>query len=312
MRSFFNKAAVLFFAAVSLYACRARPELELLDKKEIPGFPSGSAMEFFQGRICLAGDDAAEIWIGDTAMNKTGSFTLIDSFTGRLPKPVKHDLEAAAIYEDEVLFLGSGSLSPYRYKGWLIDPAGNRKQMIHMDTFYGRLQANSIKQLNIEAAVNMPRGFLLAHRGNKSFPENYLVVTSADFLFNQEKAPIHLTRISANADTAFFNGISGMAYAARTDRLILSVTTEDTYSNGTDGAIGNSYLWVINDISKNMRSASLTPDYIIDLEKTDARFKGHKIESVCIIEEKKNSVLLMLVADDDNGRTVLFKARLKN
>ena len=51
----------------------------------------------------------------------------------------------------------------------------------------------------------------------------------------------------------------------------------------------------------------MNPDRIIDLEDTDSRFSGHKIESVCIISENSKEKILILTADDDKGGTVLFR-----
>jgi hypothetical protein len=56
---------------------------------------------------------------------------------------------------------------------------------------------------------------------------------------------------------------------------------------------------------------AVNPDRMIDLEKMDQRFKGHKIESVCIIRENKKEMQLALVADDDKGTSLLFKVDLK-
>ena len=56
--------------------------------------------------------------------------------------------------------------------------------------------------------------------------------------------------------------------------------------------------------------AAINPDRIIDLDSLDDRFKGHKIESGCIVSENKNEYQLVLVADDDKGTSTLFKIRL--
>ena len=57
--------------------------------------------------------------------------------------------------------------------------------------------------------------------------------------------------------------------------------------------------------------AAINPNKIIDLEEMDERFKGHKIESVCILFENKKQMQLALVADDDKGTSILFKITLK-
>jgi hypothetical protein len=95
------------------------------------------------------------------------------------------------------------------------------------------------------------------------------------------------------------------------DELLLTVSTENTSSSTEDGAIGKSYLWIINNISSKKNMAAINPNKIIDLEEMDERFKGHKIESVCILSENKKQMQLALVADDDKGTSILFKVTLK-
>jgi hypothetical protein len=93
--------------------------------------------------------------------------------------------------------------------------------------------------------------------------------------------------------------------------LLLTVSSENTYNSYDDGAIGKSYLWVINDISSKRKLAAINPDRIIDLELIDNRFNGQKIESVCIVGEEKKQKQLVLAADDDKGHTVLFNMTLE-
>ena len=60
--------------------------------------------------------------------------------------------------------------------------------------------------------------------------------------------------------------------------LIMTVSTEDTKNNYDDGAIGKSYLWIINNISTKLNNKTIKRDRVIDLEYIDSRFKGQKIE----------------------------------
>ena len=90
----------------------------------------------------------------------------------------------------------------------------------------------------------------------------------------------------------------------------MTVSTENTFSSHEDGAIGKSYLWIINDISNKRRLAAINPDIQIDLESIDERFKGHKVESACIMSENRNEMVIAIVADDDRGTSLLFKVKL--
>jgi hypothetical protein len=50
---------------------------------------------------------------------------------------------------------------------------------------------------------------------------------------------------------------------------------------------------------------------LIDLPGTHKEFKGHKVESVCIQNERNRSIKMHMVADNDDGGTFLFKVRLR-
>ena len=63
----------------------------------------------------------------------------------------------------------------------------------------------------------------------------------------------------------------------------------------------------MENISAKKRWKAINPDKIIDLEDVDDRFKGQKVESVCILAESDNSITLLLAADNDNGSSTLFR-----
>ena len=276
-------------------------------------YPSGSALSFMDGRLYLAGDDAPALLMMDEQFNVLSSTVLVETSEKRIPKKVKQDLEAMAIIRSKniasLLLMGSGSTEQRRFCQ-LITP-GYRRELYDLGGFYRRLKESGIKDVNIEGATAIPGGVVLASRGNKSFPWNYLVFTDKFFFKDPDSAAFRLARAGANTDTAFFNGISGLEYAAGSDKLLLTVSTENTYNSYTDGSIGKSYLWIINDITTRKRFTHINPDRIIDLEKVDHRFKGHKIESVCILKETRKDLELVLAADDDNGQTLLFKVVIK-
>ena len=113
--------------------------------------------------------------------------------------------------------------------------------------------------------------------------------------------------MGSNSDTSVFNGVSGLSYAPKTDKLIMTVSTEDTRSVYEDGAIGKSYIWIVNSITSKRNWKSINPNIIIELDSIDPRFKSQKIESVCVLKETKHFLHLLLAADNDNGSSTLFK-----
>lgn len=303
---------VLFFLLM-LVSCQ-KQIVRVQEIKSLPDYPSGSALSFLNGRIYLMGDDAPQLLTLDEQFNITDSTMMVDTPEKRISKKIKQDLEAmAAIQRKDSVFLllvGSGSTAARNFCQ-VFTPGNKKQQTYDLGTFYTRLKEEGIKEVNIEGAASIPGGLVLASRGNKSFPWNHLVFTDKDFFLHPDSAAFRLVRAGTNSDTAVFNGISGAEYAAGSDKLLLTVSTENTYNSYSDGSIGKSYLWIINDITTRKRLTHLNPDRIIDLEKEDPRFKGHKIESVCIIKETRKDFELVLAADDDEGETLLFRIVVK-
>jgi hypothetical protein len=277
-------------------------------------YPSGSALSFLDDRLYLAGDDAPVLLVMDEHLNVTHRSALVETAEERIPKNIKHDLEAMAViiskHTVSLLLLGSGSTEQRRFCR-LITPGSSKTEMYDLGGFYARIKKAGIKDVNIEGATAIPGGLVLASRGNKNFAKNYLLFTEKLFFRNPDSADFKMVRAGTNSDTAFFNGISGLEYAAGSDKLLLTVSRENTYNSFSDGSIGKSYLWIINDITTRKRFTHINPDRIIDLEKEDARFKGHKIESVCLLKETRKDMELVLAADDDKGQTLLFKVVIK-
>ena len=304
----------IFVVCTALFltvSCRDTSRLEGMS--ELPDYSSGSGMAFHNGRIYLVGDDMGYVMVTDTAFRMVDTIRL-SSNNGRIPKDTKPDLECATFIRVKrssfLVLLGSGSVFPFRSKGWYVDIRTNNKIPLDLDTFYQRVQASGVKGVNIEGLASIPGGMLLATRGNKSNPKNYLIFTSPDFWKNQETAPIKMMKLGANTDTASFSGTSGLDYSFRSDRLFLTVSTENTYSSFADGTIGKSYLWIIDNFSSKRRLTAINPNRIIDLEAIDKRFKGHKIESVCLLSETRTNYKLALVADDDKGTSILYRITL--
>ena len=293
---------------ILLLSCHnSAPHLEEIRKLN---YPSASGIEYFGKQVYIIGDDATHLLILDSLLNITDSIQLYTSGERRIPKDRKADLEAITLirYHDslQLMLLGSGSLVPWRNTAWLINPSSKRYTEWRLDTFFRRLKFQ-LPELNIEGAGFIGGSVVLSARGHKGFPKNYLVFTSPDFFSDQSNCPINLVKIGANEDTANFQGVSGMAYSRNSDTLILTVSTENTRSTYEDGTIGKSYLWIVDNISSKRRWKAINPNQVIDLESGDTRFKGQKLESVCILEETRKFFQLALVADNDDGSSMLFK-----
>ena len=314
----FIKRTIAFFYLLTVAAivCSCNNAATAIKRiKRLQEYSSGSALGYLNEQLYLMGDDAANLLVMGTNFNVIDSIRILDNSEKRIAKSVKPDIESIAVfpYQNKTVFLlmGSGSKQPYRNFCWVITPDGKQKERYDLSAFYRRLSEDGIKNINIEGSAAIPGGIVLANRGNKSFRRNHLIFTKNDFFKNQDSTDITIMVAGTNSDTAIFNGISGAEYASGSDKLIVTVSTENTYNSYSDGAIGKSYLWIFNDICSRKRFTHINPDRIIDLEKTDSRFKGHKIETVCVISETRRIIKLVLAADDDNGETMLFELWIK-
>ncbi len=274
-------------------------------------YPSASAIEFHNNQFYIVGDDAPHVLVLDSTLKEIDTIPLYDAPLKRIPKPVKPDLESVTIVHKKkkpyLLAIGSGSLTPYRNTAELIDPASKEHTTIDLSLFYERLKASGLPELNIEGACSIPGAMVLSNRGHKDFPKNHLILTSSTFWEEQAVAPITLLYVGSNEDSSQFQGVSGITYAPKTDKLLLTVSTEDTKNAYDDGSIGKSYLWIVDNFSSKKRWSSMNPNRIIDLEKTDPQFRNQKIESACVIRETKHFIELALVADNDDGSSTLFR-----
>jgi len=301
------KSLVYSFIIFSISCNSNKVEVEI---KQL-SYPSGSGIEFYNERFYLIGDDATSLLQLDKNFNITDSIILIDSLHGRIPKETKPDLEGITVINEKensrLLIIGSGSLKPYRNIVCLIDPVTKQTSVFRVDSFYQRLSNEGLEILNLEGICAIPGYIIFNNRGNKAYQKNYLILTQNDFLNNQSTIPVYIIQINTKEDTAGFKGVSGLAYAPGSDKLILTVSTEDTRSAYEDGTIGKSYLWIIDNISAKIKNDTISPNRIIDLETIDRRFSGEKVESACVISEKENTIFLALTADNDKGNSTVFK-----
>ena len=278
---------------------------------QLTHFPSGSAIEFKRGFFYLAGDDASYLLKLDKDWKATDSIFLSTNPGKRISKNVKPDIEATTFLfgsRNNLFLVGSGSLSPFRDSMIVMNVDSNQKTIYPLSVFHQRLKRAGINEINIEGAASTPWGLILSNRGNNKYRKNHLVFTSNDFFEDQQDAEFRISTIGVNTDTTVaFTGISGLCYSGLSDRLLLTVSTEDTESSYQDGEIGKSYLWIVEDISSKRRFMGMNPNQVIDLVKIDKRFIGQKIESVSITHETNKMLEVVLVADNDNGETGLFK-----
>ena len=289
-------------------------KLELLDFKELENYPSGSGIEFYDDKVYLVGDDAKDMLVMNKKWNKPALINLFDVPGERIPKEFKSDLETMTVLQVDkkphLLIMGSGSASG-RNKGLLFNLKTNAQTWIDLSVFYERLKTAGIPELNIEGITLVYDYLVLVNRGNSTHPINHLIVTKPNFWEHQGDAPIEILEVDF-VDWPDNLGISGLCYSDYHEDLFMTITTEDTPNAVDDGVIGKSYLGIIENLYRKIgrEKGKIKINHLFDLPATNKKFKGYKMESVCIQSEKDHSMKIQMVADNDNGKSHLFKIYL--
>lgn len=288
-------------------------KIKLQEFKELADFPSGSGIEYYNERLYVVGDDAKDILVLDSKWNKETSIPLFDSAELRIPKKIKADLESTTIIEvnkiPRLLLLGSGS-TLNRNRAILVNLDDHLKEEMDITGFYNKLK-DDLEQVNIESSAVVLGKLIMGNRGNLTTPENTIVVTDTDFWKHPEKAEWQKVEFKLPETKGKVLGLSGMAYSHKNDWLICTLSTEATVNSYDDGAIGDSYLAIVENASRKVSRKKMNVNQLINLSEVDDAFKGYKMESCTIFSEKEGRLKLHLVADNDSGKSFLFRVRLK-
>lgn len=295
-------------------------KFELLHSLLLTDFPSGSAINFYEGQLYLTGDDASHILILDTSYKITDTIKLFNATQKRIAKPEKADLEAAVITElyNEPHLLVFGSASRKERKSIFIIPLLNTSSLNNkplfetfpVKEFIKRFKNDGIDEVNIEGATIVDNLLVLSNRGNRGNPENYIIVTAQDFWTRQDEANIFFTKLSLSEKFQEVPGISDLCYVREKNILLLTLSSESTCNAFDDGAIGDSYIGWIKDYSNKINEPIQKLNGLINLCEVDAEFKGEKIEGLCVEEINGNELTLHFISDNDLGESKLFKLKM--
>lgn len=299
------KLGILFMVISLLPACSVE-EFRPLHERSVAfaDYPSGSAVSYLNDKLYVMGDDAADILVLDADLSEMGRIAIFSAGDDlRLPKASKADIEASFVISHDqkplILFLGSGSLSPYRDSTFLMDPASGKIKRLSSKAFFDELRKIA-KEVNVEAAAVLGDAVLLGLRANNKFRDNYIVLAEFDGTrFRYQR------RIALRTKQGMV-GISGMDYDEKEDMLFITFSSEDTSSAYEDGEIGESYLAVVPNAKDALNQDTLALTSIIKLSQLSPDLLRQKIESLAIIKDHRK---LLLVSDNDQGDTGLFLIR---
>ena len=288
--------------------------IELLVSLLLPEYPSGSSINYFQNKFYLIGDDANTIMILDDHYEKLDSIRIFDYPTKRIPKAEKVDFETSLLIDNDgskgLLVLGSGS-AENRRKGMIV-PLGSDhnpgiRNLVQLDLaeFTNRLDRKLRGKLNIEGSALVGKSLMLANRANIANPNNSLVITTPEFWKDQARAPIKTLVLDITKSNEVL-GVSELCYVESSDMLLIALTSELTNNAIDDGLIGDSYIGWVNNVAKKLNRQRLSLDGLLNLTTADEKFKGEKIEGLCVSDVKANSFTLHMISDNDQGQSRLF------
>ena len=281
-------------------SCREKSEqLQLLDSKTLE-FPSASAIEFYQDKLYVLGDDAPYLLVLDTDYRPLDSFRYIDTDTDRLPKDTKPDIESCFIFSSgkQWNLLAIGSMSADNRFNNFIFSLSHRNHVEAYPIFSSHISFPLITQINIEGSAMVNGTMIFANRATDVTKRNHLLIRHKN-----DSITVIPVQLESEKDII---GISGLYYLAIKDILFFTGSVESTSDPLVDGPIGESYFGWIGNFSKKMNSQEIAPDRLMKLSAVHKEFSGHKIESVCV-EQTSNEIIFHLVADNDDGSSKIFK-----
>lgn len=296
------------------------PEIQLIKSLVLTDFPSGSSINYREGKFYLIGDDACHILILDGNYEKVESVQLFNSSEKRIPKSEKPDLEGSVILKidgnDHLLIIGSASrknrkyiiLIPFSDNG--LDFQTLEHALYKTKKFIKRISSDHIEEINLEGACLMQSKLVLGNRGNRANQNNHLIITDKDFWKRQEECMIIVIKLLLSKQTDTALGISELCYIDLLDTLLITLTSEATDNAYDDGEIGNSYIAWINAARTKLHFKEISVDGMMDLGEVDAVFKNEKIEGICAESVTADELLLHMVSDNDKGESRLFKVKL--
>jgi hypothetical protein len=286
--------------------------LSLLKTTYLAHYPSASGVAFSEGKLYIIGDDAQKLLVLDADHNQIDSVTFYPHQQKRIPYQIKHDLESLSIlsYKKNVYLVAVPSYSTEQRNKLYAFPLKDISQykMMINATPIQHIKGLGIVEPNLEGSTKINNSILFSNRANKSQPSNYLItIPLKKNVLKRTKKWSKSTMVLSDAKDTL--GLSGLDYWSNTDYLFFTASTEATSSATQDGEIGESYLGYISDYSKQARSATLKPSKLINLSK-ELHIGNQKIEGVSIESNDGKTMIFHLVADNDDGQSIVYKVQL--
>jgi hypothetical protein len=280
--------------------------------KIFDSIPSASGLAIKRDTAFIVSDDGTGIY-GVDLRNYGSKKIPINGFNYLLyrePKSVKHDFEAACFVtwkkKEYLIAIGSGSATSRDSLLMLNSDDLSEQRILPLNQFYTQLQqqTRTIKeQWNIEGLTETGDELIFLNRGN-----NLLIRCDVEaffsWLFDQDLSfpkidyhQLHLPSIK-NREAR----LSGVC-TIDNDNLLFCASVEDTPDWTKDGPVLGSYFGIYSIKRKKVIGTYLLAD-------TQNKPMKQKMESVDILKTDGNSIYLLAIGDNDDGKSSLFRLKL--
>jgi hypothetical protein len=288
--------------------------------------PSGSGIEAASDGFYVIGDDTPFLYLLDKGYKQVAKYELFDTANfknGRIPKPLKPDLESLATfkYKDKsyLFTIGSGS-AEVRKKAYLIElPIVSEKpkvRVIDLKGLFDTLQKNKAivgeELLNIEGLdFSDDKVYLLQRALNKAgnLVLSFNLSDFTAFLFEDKPLPApDLYFVKLPSLQGYQAGFSG-AYVLD-DKLFFTASVESAPDAIQDGEVLGSYVGYIP-LSDLPKATSQDQPVIAKTEKiTDKKGKTYmgKVESLVVEKgDETGKYKVVAISDDDKGHSEILE-----
>ncbi|WP_125077639.1 DUF6929 family protein [Rufibacter latericius] len=294
------------------------PTAIIRKKLVLEGIPSASGIERVGDQYYVIGDDSPYLFTLDKnfkVTKKTPLFEASSMVEGRIPKPVKPDLEAITQLTMEggqpyLFIIGSGATEP-RNTGFLIPLTRNgpdKPITINLTPLYNQLRANKAitgqAALNIEGLAADEEYVYFLQRyapGGQNVLITYTLESMVPFLQGKGAAPkpSGIKSWTLPDIAQIKTGFSGMTTALG-GRMLFTASAEETPNAVLDGEIYGSLVGLLQAHPHNTPGPA-KPQVAVTITEQDGTPYKSKIESICISGQDRSDLTAVCVADNDDG-----------
>jgi hypothetical protein len=294
-------------------------------QKLLTDLPSASGLEIINNKIYVIGDDSPLLYqLQADTWEQKATYPLFQTnhfANGRIPKPLKPDLECLAGLKfknnDYLLAFGSGSTA-VRDTCYQIQLAHAPEtdpviQAISLKSLYSTLQTDIAVTaggtLNLEAAAASAEHLYLLQRSVSNGPDALLIFALPDFMayLQQSAGPVPAYTI-IRFQLPSINGIkAGFSGASFFDgKIFITASVENTNDAYLDGEVLGSFVGYIP-----VPQAPNPEVQTTRLRDSSGQFYRGKVESISIIQKiATNQYRALAITDNDDGQSELLELEL--